>query len=83
MISGDVWHFRRAISHKRERVNDCRYTTQLSVRETNARLKCRRRKSISASRFLGFPATDEVAFRVHMAIGVICPFLVVSDNVLA
>lgn len=43
-----VWHFRRAIFHRRERVNDPRYTTLLSVREANARLKCRRRKGISA-----------------------------------
>lgn len=65
------------------RVNDLRYTTLLSVRETNARLKCRRRKSIFASRFLGFPATNKVAFRTYMVIGVICLFLIVSDNVSA
>lgn len=65
-------------------MNDPRYTFRLSAREMpTLDRSVVRRKSISASRFLGFLATYEVAFRIHMVISVIYPFLIVSDSVSA
>jgi hypothetical protein len=74
MISRGVWHFQCAISHRHEKLNEPRHTTRLSVRErpTLGRSVAAARV-ISASRFLGFPATYEVVFHIHMVIDVICP----------